>query len=184
MSGPGSLRNYFSGNIVCTNYLLANKQGQPIKCGPLQVPSIQIDGTVTSVDPPTVDGPNHAWLPLGPAEVDGSANHDFTVPIPAEGTWSLHIYVAGTGTSIGNFAHYDISASVTMSGTTVAVEADTVDIDVTEKGTLVSSPPPAPFDAVTLVGGIAGALTIRVHPAVLSNWTAYVYMVGAEVATI
>lgn len=190
-SAAGNIRDSFTGSVTHTDYLGPLRRSC-ILCGPMCVSTLTADtistnnlvitGVVAQTDPPRVAGPNtHVWMPFGPIYITAPGPTDVHVPI-GTGSWQLEFMAVGTGRDTGviyaeNFAHYNILASLRSSGTAVSLVQMNVG-HVTEIGSMITPPPPAPFTVISFVDG-GSELIIRISPVSDSNWSGYVRLLGA-----
>jgi hypothetical protein len=182
--------------MLITDYLLPWHH-VCVRCGPLCLTSATCtdfnttnlifgDGTGTNLTvtnltvlnpqvwPPIVSGPNnYVWTYLGPVD---HPTHTFD-PIPmGPGSWNVEVLAAGTGAANTDLAHYLVRASITNSGTLIAVITSAT-VQQTKNGSFIA-------DGTTNVsladdGSGLGRLRVVVTTAVASNWNAYVRCVGA-----
>lgn len=191
----GVVGDTFCGSYVQTDYLFP-LNALCVKCGPLCVDdlkchTIEVDHLTVNEEikiycPIVVINENFVWINIGPVVVPNDP-----VPVPigpvivvppgndVSGTWIARIDLAGTGTTIANFCHYNMIIHFTRDVNVNPHTTTIIDMHVyheIQSGTLL--PPNAPI--ITAVGEVTGLRLYVDQNVEPINFVGYAMLTGAQ----
>jgi len=189
----GSLRDTFGGERIITDYLGPHRL-PCVRCGPLclttasadeiTVVNLTVTGTTNINIPIYIPGPDHhIWIPIGPIIIIGPGTNTVVEFPMGVGVWLVEISLAGTGTTLADFAQYTIQATVVCDGTLVTVPAGGISVSrEVYGGVMTDANTEVTISGFTDIHGF-GNMRASVTTPVNSKWTGFFKCVGSATAT-